>query len=133
MSVHVEGMQEWLKALETLPERSAPKFRAVMGRAGSQIKKDWVARWFGMPHSHIPHLVKPNSIGYDVDEEATEVFSVEVGVTSPRPQSRLASFIEYGTETSGPHPAGRESLEAEAPKMADAAEKVAADLLEKDT
>lgn len=131
MGVQVHGMREWLDDLETLPERADKAFKPVMVRAGVQIKKDWIARWFGMPHRHIPHLVKPNSIGFDDPKADGFVYSIEVGVTSPRPQSRLASFIEYGTETSAPHPGGLPALEAEAPKMSDAAEQVAADLLER--
>jgi hypothetical protein len=124
-------MKEWLRDLESLPARAEKAFKPVMKRAGVQIKKDWIARWSAMPHAHIPHLVKPNAIGFDDPKADDFVYSVEVGVTSPRPQSRLATFIEFGTETSAPHPAGRPALEAEAPKMADAAEQVAADLLDK--
>jgi hypothetical protein len=131
VSVRVTGMREWLDDLETLAERAEPKFKAVMGQAGMNMKADWKAQWEGMPHAHIPWLVR--NIGYDVPPPKGFTFTVEVGITPHRPQSRLASFIEFGTLTSGPHPAGMPALEREAPRMAQWAEKVAADLLEGNT
>ena len=128
MGVHVEGMREWLLTLDELPEKAKKAFNEVMLHAGLNIKDDWTARWKSMPHAHIPHLVRlinsenPTNDGFK--------FSVVVGVLEHRPQSRFASFIEYGTLTSGPHPGGLPSLEAEAPRMAEYAAKVAQDLLE---
>lgn len=127
MSVEVEGMREWLGDLEKLPERAVKAFRQVTSKAGFNMKDDWHARWQGMPHEHIPHLVK--LIGYDLTDDGWN-FTVTVGVTDHRLQSRFASFIEYGTLTSGPHPGGQPALDAEAPRMAEYAAKVAQDLLE---
>lgn len=127
MGVQVRGMQEWLETLRTLPERAPEKFKPIMSKAGFNMKDDWKAQWQGMPHAHIPHLVR--NIGYDTSQ-TKYTYSVEVGVTPGRLQSRLASFIEYGTLTSGPHPAGMPALQREAPKMADYAERVAAELLQ---
>ena len=127
MGVRIEGMDEWLADLEALPERAHKAFRQVTSKAGFNMKDDWTARWRGMPHAHIPHLIR--LIGYDLSNDGW-TFKVVVGVTEGRPQSRLASFIEYGTLTSGPHPGGQPALDAEAPRMAVYAEKVAVDLLE---
>ena len=129
MGVTVHGMDEWLRDLDTLPARAKEAFTPIMKRAGGNIKDDWSARWTGMPHAHIPHLVPVQAFSYDVSQKGY-TFTVEVGVRAERKQARLASFIEYGTLTSGPHPGGIPSLEAEAPKMAAYAEKAAADLLE---
>lgn len=129
MGLHVTGMDSWLRDLETLPERAPKEFRQVVSRAGVQIKLDWKARWEAITHpkGHIPHLLR--SLGYDLSEKGP-VFTATVGVASGRPQTRLASIIEYGSLTSAPHPAGQISLEAEIPKMERFALKVAGDLLE---
>jgi hypothetical protein len=130
VGAHIEGMDEWIRTLETLPERAPAKLTPVMKRAGGNMKDDWSARWTAMPHEHIPHLVKVQALSYDTSER-NGTYSVEVGVRRGRLQSRLASFIEYGTLTSRPHPAGVPALEAEAPRMADAAVKAFAELLDK--
>lgn len=128
MGVRVEGMDDWLATLDELPEKAKKAFNGVMLHAGLNIKDDWTARWRAMPHEHIPHLVKlinsenPTNDGFK--------FSVVVGVLEGRLQARLASIIEYGSLTSAPHPGGLPALEAEAPRMAEYAAKVAQDLLE---
>lgn len=127
MGVTVRGMAEWLAVLDSLPERAPKAFRPVVSRAGVQMKLDWRGRWQGMPHAHIPHLVR--ALGYDTSERGM-VFTVEVGVDARKLQARLASFIEYGTLTNRPHPGGLPALEAETPRMASAAEQVGVDLLE---
>jgi hypothetical protein len=129
VSVRVTGMREWLDTLESLPERAPKAFIPVMKRAGGNIKDDWSARWTAMPHAHIPHLIKVSAFSYDVDTKGF-TYSLEVGVRSERLQARFASFIEFGTLTSRPHPGGEPALRAEAPRMAEWAEKVAGDLLE---
>lgn len=127
MGAQVRGMAEWLEVLRTLPERAPGKYKPVMSKAGFNMKDDWIAQWEGMPHSHIPHLIR--DVGYDTSSSKF-TYSVEVGVKPGRRQSRLASFIEYGTLTSGPHPAGVPALEREVPRTADWAERVTAELLE---
>lgn len=131
MGATVTGMDAWLRDLQDLPERADKAFVPVMKRAGGNIKDDWSALWTAMPHRHIPHLVKVGAFSYDVTKNGL-TYSVEVGVRTNRIQSRLASFIENGTLTSRPHPGGPPSLEAEAPRMAQWAAKVAADLLEQE-
>lgn len=127
MGVKVSGMDEWLRELESLPERAPKAFRQVISRAGVQMKLDWRGRWQSMPHKHLPHLVR--GVGYDLTEQGW-VYSVEVGVDPENRQANLAKVIEYGTLTSGPHPGGQLALDAEAPRMAEYALKVAAELLE---
>ena len=129
MGVHAEGLDEWIAVLDSLPQRADRAFIPVMKRAGGNIKDDWSARWTAMPHSHIPHLVRVSALSYDTDKVGW-TYSVEVGVRAERLQARLASFIEFGTLTSGPHPAGQPALEAEVPNMEYWAAKVAGDLLE---
>lgn len=129
MGVTVTGMDEWRADLDSLPERADKAFVPIMKRAGGNIKDDWSARWTAMPHSHIPHLVRVSALSYDVDTKDFE-YTTEVGVRAERLQARLASFIEFGTLTSRPHPAGMPALEAEAPRMAGWAERIGADLLE---
>lgn len=128
MGLSKPGMAEWIADLESLPERAPKAFTPVMKRAGGNIKDDWSARWTAMPHRHIPHLVRVSALSYDVNQKGW-TFTVEVGVRGERLQARLASFIEYGTLTSAPHPAGMPALEAEAPRMAEWAAKAAEDLL----
>jgi hypothetical protein len=130
VGVSVSGMDGWLRDLDTLPERADKAFVPIMKRAGGNIKDDWSARWSAMPHAHIPHLVRVSALSYDVDSRSGK-YSLEVGVRAERLQARLASFIEFGTLTSHPHPAGQPALDAEAPRMAEYAEKVGADLLDK--
>ena len=132
MGVRITGMDEWREILETLPERAKDKFGRIMGQAGLNIKKDWSARWSAMPHEHLPHLVRLSSFGYEVDER-NFTFSVNVGVKSGRLQTRLASFIEFGTLTSRPHPAGEPALHAEVPRAIPYIEKAAEELLTKPT
>ena len=130
MGLKVVGMDSWRRDLQTLPERAEKAIKPVMSRAGVQIKLDWKRRWTaaGSPApGHIPHLIR--ALGYDLSQKGT-LFAVTIGVASGHKQSRLASFIEYGTLTSPPHPAGEQSLEAEVPKFLAAMEKVAQDLLE---
>jgi len=129
MGVTVSGMDDWLRDLDTLEERAKKAFTPIMKRAGGNIKDDWSGRWSAMPHAHIPHLVRKSAFSYDVDQR-NHTYSLEVGVRAERPQARLASFIEFGTLTSHPHPAGEPALEAEAPRMAEYAEKVGAELLD---
>lgn len=129
MGLKVTGMDEWLRDLETLPERAPKAFHDVVKHAGVKIKLDWKRRWREASHiGHIPHLIR--WVGFDRVNQKGFVFSVEVGVKSGLPQSRLASFIEYGTLTSAPHPAGQLSLNAEIPNMEHWAGKVAVELLE---
>jgi hypothetical protein len=129
MGLHVSGMSEWQRVLETLPERAPKAFRDVVKRGGVQIRIDWQRRWREISTvGHIPHLIR--NVGFDDVDEDGSTFSVKVGVQSGRKQSRLASFITYGTLTSGPHDAGLAALEVEAPKTALWAGKVAAELLE---
>lgn len=128
MGVQMRGMNELIKDLESLPERAPEKFKRVMGQGGNNIKKDWAARWQAMPHEHLPHLVRTSSFGYDVSEKGF-TFSVKVGPKPHRLQTRLASFIEFGTLHSRPHPAGRPALDAEAPRTAEWAVKAFEDLL----
>jgi hypothetical protein len=128
MGLKVTGMDAWLRDLETLPERAPEAFRKVTSRAGVQIKLDWKARWNAISHvGHIPHLIR--NIGYDLSQKGS-TFSVTVGVAPGRLQSRLASFIEFGTLTSAPHPAGQKALDTERPKFERAALDVAVELLE---
>lgn len=130
MGMRVQGMDSWQRDLSTLPERAEKAIKPVMSRAGVQIKLDWKRRWTaaGSPTvGHIPHLIR--AVGYDLSQKGW-VFKVVIGVNPSHMQSRLASFIEYGTLTSAPHPAGQESLDAEVPKFLAAMEKVAQDLLE---
>lgn len=129
MGLSQRGMDEWLADLESLPERAPKAFIPVLKRAGGNIKDDWAARWRTMPHAHIPHLTQVQAFSYDTGQKGW-TFSVEVGVRAERIQARIASFIEYGTLTSGPHPGGMPALEAEAPRMAQWATKVAEDLLD---
>lgn len=129
MGVKVTGLDDWVRVLDSLEERAPKAFTPVMKRAGGNIKDDWSARWTAMPHAHIPHLVRVSALGYDVDQKGN-TYSLEVGVRAERMQARLASFVEFGTQTSRPHPAGQPALEAEAPRMAAYAEQVGADLLD---
>lgn len=130
MGVTVRGMDEWLAILESVPERAPRAFIPVMKRAGGNIKDDWKATWRAAvhPNTHIPHLLR--GIGYDEPTAKGFNYRVEVGVDPKNRQAFLSKIIEYGTLTSGPHPAGVPALEAEAPRMARWAEKVAQDLLE---
>lgn len=129
MGLHRSGMDEWLRVLETLPERAPKAFRDVVKRGGVQIKKDWKARWRAISHpkGHIPHLIR--SVGFDESDDGL-TFTATVGVQSGRMQTRLARIISYGSLTSAPHDAGRAALEAEVPNMEHWAGKVAAQLLE---
>lgn len=127
MGVKITGMDEWIRDLDTLPERAPKKFKGVISRAGVQIKLDWRGRWQSMPHKHIPHLVR--GIGYDTSEKGN-TFSVEVGVDPKNRQAFLAKIITYGTLTSGPHNAGQDALDTEVPKMERAALDVAVELLD---
>jgi hypothetical protein len=128
MGVSIDGMDEWIADLDTLPERAPKVFRGVMSRAGVQIKLDWKARWEAIrdARSHIPHL--PRGIGYDTGE-SKGVYTVKVGVDPKNRQAFLAKVIEDGTLTSAPHPGGIPALNAEVPRMERAALKAAEDLL----
>jgi hypothetical protein len=129
MGLKVTGMDEWLTDLRTLPERAPKAFRAVVSRAGVQIKLDWKARWraISADHGHIPHLIR--GVGYDVHEHGSN-FSLEVGVDPKNRQAFLAGIVTYGTLTSAPHDAGQAALDVEIPKFERAVGKVAVDLLE---
>jgi hypothetical protein len=130
MGLHVSGMSEWHRVLETLPERAPKAFRDVVKRGGVQMRIDWQRRWREVSHAqgHIPHLIR--AVGFDGVDEKGSTFSVEVGVDPKSRQAFLAKIITYGTLTSRPHDAGYEALQAEAPKTEYWAGKVAADLLE---
>jgi hypothetical protein len=129
MGLHVSGLDDWLADLDSVPERAPTAFVAVMRRSGGNVIDNWAARWAAMPHAHIPHLARKGAFSFDVDRKGQN-FALEVGVRSKWPQARIASFIEFGTLTSGPHPGGMPALEAETPRMTQALEDAAADLLE---
>jgi hypothetical protein len=126
MGVTIRGLDEWIRSLETFAERSEKVFPKVLGQGANNIKKDWIAAWTSMPHSHIPHLVR--NIGYETKEKAP-VFSAEIGVRPNRLQSGLASIITYGTLTSGPHDAGQAALDAEEPRYVEHVADAYVDLL----
>lgn len=130
MGLKVTGMDEWLRDLETLPERAPKAFRPVVKRAGVQIKRDWQARWraISADHGHIPHLIR--GVGFDDVDEHGSTFSVEVGVDPRNRQAFLSKIITYGTLTSRPHDAGQAALNVEIPKFEKAIGKAAVDLLE---
>jgi hypothetical protein len=128
MGLSKPGMDEWIADLESLPARAPEAFKRVMGKAGMNIKRDWKAGWKAISGAgHIPHLIR--FIGYDVPPEKGSTFSVIAGPKAGTLQSGLAAYIEYGTLTSAPHPAGQHALDVELPKMQAAAAKVAEDLL----
>jgi len=129
VGTRVYGMREWLEVLDTLPERAHYQFPRVLGRAGMNIKKDWIARWkiASHPKGHIPHLIR--SLSYDVDEEHATSWHLEVGVRRGVLQSRLATIISYGTLTSAPHDAGQHALDDEVPRFLEFVASVAQDLL----
>jgi hypothetical protein len=123
VGVVVTGLNEFIGMLGTYPARADKAFRQVSSRAGMNIKEDWLRRWQTMPHAHIPHLVR--SVGYDLSAR-NFAYTVEVGVARTNRQAFLAEIIAYGTATSGPHDAGLQRGQAEAPR----AEKAAVDVLE---
>jgi len=129
MGLKVNGMDDWLADLRSLPERAPKVFRRIVERAGVQIKKDWRARWraISTDHGHIPHLIR--GVNYDITEHGSD-FSLEVGVDPKNRQAFLSKIITYGTLTSAPHDAGQAALDAELPKFERAVGKAAADLLE---
>lgn len=129
MGLKVNGMDDWLADLRSLPERAPKTFRAIVNRAGVQIKKDWQARWRAVspPPGHIPHLIR--GVGYDITEHGSD-FTLEVGVNPRNRQAFLSKIITYGTLTSRPHDAGQAALDAELPRFERAIGKAAADLLE---
>lgn len=125
MGVRVTGMRELIVDLESLPERAAEEFPKIVSKGALNIKTDWRARWDAVKHapSHIPHMV--GGVGYDTDN-APPVWSATIGVAESNSQSPLAHLLEYGSIKNAPHPAGQESLDAEAPRL----EKAVADLAE---
>lgn len=128
MGVRVQGLDEWIRDLQTLPERAPAAFRPVVKKAGQNIKVDWRTRWEAIRHepTHLPHL--PRGLGYDTDDDG-KTYSVHVGVNARNKQAFLAEIIEFGTLHSPPHNGGQPALDAEVPRMRAAAEKAGVDLL----
>jgi hypothetical protein len=109
-------MADWLRDLETLPERADDRFRGVVKRGANNVKVAWRAGWEAIQSTptHIPHL--PRGIGYDTDF-ASPRWSAEIGVSRANSQSPLAHLIEFGSVNNPPHPAGQAALDAETPKF----------------
>lgn len=125
----VRGLREFVHDLETLPARAEKAFPKVVSKGALKIKTDWRARWDAIKHppTHIPHLV--SGIGYDTDD-SPPAWSAQIGVAGRNSQAPLAHLIEYGSVHNSPHPAGQDSLDAEAPRFEKAVADVAEQLLE---
>ena len=135
MGLEVQGMQEWQEVLSTLPDRAPNAFRAVMRKAGANIKDDWWFRWDAIRNvhgqTHIPHLLAKGRRGLGFDESDQDgVYKIVAGVPETNRQAFLAGIIEFGSQTSPPHPGGEPAIEAETPRMARYALDLAAKLLE---
>ena len=123
--VTVHGLDDLEHDIDVALETGLDQFERVMGKAGSNMKRDWVARWTG--HAHIPHL--PRAISYDVTRVGTKI-DLEVGVEPRRRQGPLAHIIEFGTPGhNAPIPGGLPALQAEEPRLADNLAKLAEKLL----
>lgn len=129
MTVRVKGLRELRIHLETLPERADKELPKVVRKGALKIKTDWRARWDAVKHppTHIPHLV--SGIGYDTDD-SPPVWSAQIGVAARNSQSAIAHLLEYGSVHNAPHPAGQDSLDAEAPRFEEAVADAAEGLLE---
>lgn len=84
--------------------------RAVVGKGGVNIKKDWRQRASGIAHA--PRY--PLSIGYDW----IEPFAVAIGPeSSAENQGFLGEVLEFGGAHNGPRNDGGQALDTEAPKF----------------
>lgn len=125
--VQIHGLDELIRDLEEFPEKSRPKFKAVVAKGAVNIKMEWRRRWspeVGKPPQNLPHVVR--GIGYDTDE-TSHGFSAEIGVHASNPQAALAHFPEFGSVNNAPMPGGQPSLDEEDPRFVDAVADAAVD------
>lgn len=125
--VQIHGLDELIRDLEEFPEKSRPKFKAVVAKGAVNIKMEWRRRWspeIGKPPQNLPHVVR--GIGYDTDE-TSHSFSAEIGVHASNPQASLAHFPEFGSVNNAPMPGGQPSLDEEDPRFVDAVADAAVD------
>lgn len=113
MGTRTIGLQELIRDLETLEERSEKAFPPVLSRGALNIKTTWRASWEAAKRhpTHIPHLVQ--GIGYDTDSHPPEWYSARIGVAYANRQSPLAHLLEYGSIHNAPIPGGQAALDAE--------------------
>lgn len=106
------------------PVEALAAVQAVVSKGAVNIKKDWREAWKGMPHA--PAL--PYSIGYDTTVHVHDI-TATIGPDKGKTQGALGNLIEFGTATSGPHPAGQQALDREEPRFIAALEAVVEKML----
>jgi hypothetical protein len=110
--VRIVGLDKVIVEFELAAAQTIAGVEAVVGKGANNIKKDWASRWRGM--KHVPAL--PRSINYDVFTTPGHI-QAEIGPDLNRPQGPLGGFIEFGSDTSAPHPGGAPALDAELPRF----------------
>ena len=105
-------LKEWADDLRQASIDVMDEGEKVISKGALNIKNDWRDRWTG--YKHIPHL--PHAISYDVDRHEDTV-EAEIGPVRGELQAGLASYIEYGTPTSGPIPGLHPATDAEEPRL----------------
>jgi hypothetical protein len=98
--------------------------QAVVAKGALNIKNDWREGWSGLAHA--PAL--PAAISYETTVHVGDI-SAEIGPDKDKRQGALGNLLEFGTATSGPHPAGQQALDREEPRFIAAIEALAARLI----
>jgi hypothetical protein len=110
--VRVVGLDKLILEFDLASAQTIAGVEAVVGKGCLNIKRDWQSRWKGF--KHVPAL--PYAISYDVFTTPGHIQG-EVGPDINKRQGALGGFIEFGSDTSAPHPGGAPALDAEMPRF----------------
>lgn len=113
--------------LATVGHQAHDQARAIVTKAAVNVKKDWRENAKHSAGKHAPAY--PYSITFDEPKTAGGQISIEVGPDKAKRQGALGNLIEFGSANNPPHNDGGRALDAEEPRLASFAEKLAADLL----
>lgn len=127
MTADVSELLAWAKVLEAAGADAMDEGKGIVSKGSLNIKNR--ARALAPHGEHTPHY--QNSINYDLLVDPRGEIIGEIGPAEGRRQRGLGNLLEYGSENNRPHPHHEPALDEEAPRFYDAAEALAARLVER--
>lgn len=124
--IRVDASQvEALAALfAQVPGKAVALARPVVQKGALNIKNDWRRAWSGLDSA--PYLA--SAVTYDITD-AGSLVTAEIGPDKSLPQGALGNLLEFGSVNNAPHPGGLPAAQAEEPRFAEAAERLAIEAL----
>lgn len=126
MIADTRELDQWADALRAAGEDALGRGERVVSKGSLNVKND--ARELAPHGPHTPHY--RNSISYDITTGDGWVEG-EIGPDKNRRQGALGNLFEYGTVDTPAIPHLNPALDAEEDRFYEAAEQLAADLVER--